>query len=812
MSTVFSKLELKTAASIWQRGVKSSKRLVGLLVRAVPLIVGANSLSWVKAAFVFSKFVVQFIEKQGHKGLAMYLKACNVSLMRCLAGERIVNPRDAGSAISLNHRGLPRLIPGSHRLRINQGDLGVIRLWLGFFTLYRVLDFRGKMQIETIIGEGRYVSVYWLDEFFLFVRDIFVKEVIRLGGRKFRTDLVPKDHRPSKWYTYFMKFVDVTGTNPGTLKTFHLYKSNYREELWGYVVKLFPLMKSGPNTKKGTVNIANIIQDVAAWVSRPALMVSLISLVAVTRAWSLVDTPAWVAGRWFFSKIEDYRRSAGKQRSDEEHKCVTDFISPRRRGVAGDPVGWLGRLSFVYEPGKIRVVAMVDCFTQWLLYPLHRFIFDKILKVIPQDGTFNHVAPVKKLIGVMRERKLTKCFSYDLSAATDRLPVSIQELLLRVFTSVDFAYHWRKLLVERDYALPSDYIKRYGRKGLTSVRYAVGQPMGAYSSWAMLALTHHAIVQFAAFKTKRFSGWFDLYAVLGDDIVIGDPGVAAQYVEIMDTLGVKIGFSKSIISKNLSIEFAKRFFYKGVEVTPLPLVGAGVSWLGVSGVPEIVKTVKERTGKLLSLASIGKCIGLGYKACSSASTRRIMDMPNILRSIVILLTRPGASMGVKDLWEWIRLKRYNSSAKASKGWCVSVIDSVRERLTSRNTRDVRKKLFKVFVPFQLDREFTMEVVDLGSWWTKEIKEPYKQPMLDAITEFEEVQNGLSSEIDGYSEENLLAIIDRFDHLEQLLCKLPTAVDLVRDMSAVAGFSRPRKPKQVRLWRKLSRFGRKSGLV
>jgi hypothetical protein len=812
MSTVFSKLELKTAASIWQRGVKSSKRLVGLLVRAVPLIVGANSLSWVKAAFVFSKFVVLFIEKQGHKGLAIYLKSCNVSLMRYLAGNRIVNSRDAGSAVALNHRGLPRLIPGNHRLRINQGDLGVIRLWLGFFTLYRVLDFRGKMQIQTIIGEGRYVSKYFLDEWFVFIKDIFMKQVISLGGKKFRTDLVPKDHRPSRWYEYFMKFVQVTGTNPGTLKTFHLYKSNYREELWGYVVRLFPLMKSGPNTKKGTVNVANIIQDVAAWVSRPTLMVSLISLAAVTRCWNLVDTPAWVAGRWLFSQVEkDRERAAGKGRLDQSHSGVKGKI-PRDLGVPGDPQGWLGRLSFVYEPGKIRVVAMVDCFTQWLLYPLHHFIFDKVLRYIPQDGTFDHVKPVKKLIGLMREKRLVECFSYDLSAATDRLPVSIQELLLRVFSSVDFAFHWRKLLTERDYSLPSDYIKRYGRKGLTSVRYAVGQPMGAYSSWAMLALTHHAIVQFAAYRTKRFSGWFDLYAVLGDDIVIGDRYVAAEYVEIMDTLGVKIGFSKSIISKNLSIEFAKRFFYKGVEVTPLPLVGVAVSWLGVSGVPEIVKTVKERTGKLLSLASISKCIGLGYKACSSASTRRIKDMPNMLRSIVVLLTRPGASMGVNDLWEWIRLKRYNSFGKATKGWCASVIDAIRDRLTSRDTREVRKKLFKVFVPFQLERRFTEEVVDLGGWWTSEIKEPYKAPMLDAITEFEEVQKGLTSEIDGYSEENLLAIIDRFDHLEALLCKLPTAVNLVRDMSEVSGFSRPRRPKQVRLWRKLSRYGRKSGLV
>jgi hypothetical protein len=571
-------------------------------------------------------------------------------------------------------------------------------------------------------------------------------------------------------------------------------------------------MKSGPNTNKGTVNVANIIQDVAAWVSRPVLMVSLISLVAVTRCWSLVDTPVWVAGRWLFSEEEKARVEAGKRRAELGPEKVKCKIASKIPSVPGDPYGLLGRLSFVYEPGKIRVVAMVDCFTQWLLYPLHRFIFDKILWFIPQDGTFDHVQPVKTLIARMRKDGLSECFSYDLSAATDRLPVSIQELLLRLFTTVDFAFHWRKLLTERDYALPSDYIKRYGRKGLTSVRYAVGQPMGAYSSWAMLALTHHAIVQFAAYRTKRFSGWFPYYAVLGDDVVIGDKLVAAQYVEIMDTLGVKIGFSKSIISKNLSIEFAKRFFYKGVEVTPLPLVGVGVSWLGVSGVPEIVKTVKERTGKLLSLASIGKCIGLGYKACSSASTRRIVDMPNMLRSIVILLSRPGASMGVNDLWEWIRLKRYGSFGKATKGWCKSVIDVIRLRLTSKDTKEVRKKLFKVFVPFQLDRRFTMEVVDLGGWWTKEIKEPYKQPMLDAISEFEEVQGILSSEVAEYDQEHLLETIDRFDHLEALLCKLPTAVNLVRDMSEVSGYSRPRRPKQVRLWRKLSRHGRKSGLV
>jgi hypothetical protein len=784
------------------------KRLVGLLVRATPLIVGANSLSWVKAAFVFSKFATSFIAKQGHKGLALHLKAANVSLMRSLAGKRIENPRDAGSAVSLNHRGIPRLIPGSHRLRIIQGDLGVIRLWLGFFTLYRVLNFRGKMSMTSVVGEGVWVTSWHRDNFVKFLTERFWPCLVVLGVRKFRTDLVPKQNRPDRWYSYFMDLVNVAGHEPVTGSTSHLYKDNYREEMWGYVGKMFPLMTSGPNSKKGAVNIACIIQDVAAWVSRPALVVSLISLVAVTRLWRFVDTPVWVAGRFLFSE-EKKALEAGKHVSEFRPKWVKGHDASDLKVCDEGSYGWLGRLAFVMEPGKIRVVAMVDCFTQWVLYPLHRFIFDKILRLIPQDGTFDHVAPVKKLIVVMRERGLEKCFSYDLSAATDRLPVVLQELLLASFTTKDFAHHWRKLLTDRVYALPSDYRKTYGKRGGNCVRYKVGQPMGAYSSWAMLALTHHAIVQWAAYNCKH-TGWFDLYAVLGDDLVIGDSAVAAEYLLIMERLGVKISFAKSIVSSNLSIEFAKRFFYRGVEVSPLPLVGVAVSWIGVSGIPEIVKTVKERTGIMLRLGTIAKSVGFGYKACSGAATSRIMDLPNALRSIVILLSRPGQSMGVQNLWEWIRLKRYNSFGKATKGWTNSVIDAVTQRVTSRDTQSLRKKLFKVFVPFQLERRFTVEVVDLSGWWTDNIKKKYMEPMLDAISEFEKCKDEIILNKTEYDEVFLLDVLDRYDHLEELLCKLPSAVNLYRSMSELTGMARVRFPKRVREWRRLSRYGRTSG--
>lgn len=86
------------------------------------------------------------------------------------------------------------------------------------------------------------------------------------------------------------------------------------------------------------------------------------------------------------------------------------------------------------------------------------------------------------------------------------------------------------------------------------IRYSVGQPMGAYSSWAMLALTHHIIVLEAA----RLAGisHFKDYAVLGDDIVIYNDAVAEQYLSLMNNLGVSINLGKSVISKDFA-EFAK---------------------------------------------------------------------------------------------------------------------------------------------------------------------------------------------------------------------------------------------------------------
>lgn len=134
------------------------------------------------------------------------------------------------------------------------------------------------------------------------------------------------------------------------------------------------------------------------------------------------------------------------------------------------------------------------------------------------------------------------------------MPVDLQQKILSLLIGEDLASHWRHLLCDRDY-----------RALKSSVRYAVGQPMGFLTSWAAMAITHHAIINYAK-KDKSF------YAIIGDDIAIASKKGAEDYKKILDVLGMEISIEKSITSTpetNLG-ELAKRLFINGGEISPIP--------------------------------------------------------------------------------------------------------------------------------------------------------------------------------------------------------------------------------------------------
>ena len=137
-----------------------------------------------------------------------------------------------------------------------------------------------------------------------------------------------------------------------------------------------------------------------------------------------------------------------------------------------------GQLSLKEEAaGKLRVFAMVDNLTQSVLRPLHLALQD-LLRLIPNDGTFNQDKSVERSA---QKAALSGCaFSFDLSAATDRLPVVLSAAILSSLLGLPIGGPWMDLLVKRDYSFSQKTQAKYGAP--SEVRYSVGQPMGALSS------------------------------------------------------------------------------------------------------------------------------------------------------------------------------------------------------------------------------------------------------------------------------------------------------------------------------------------
>jgi hypothetical protein len=130
----------------------------------------------------------------------------------------------------------------------------------------------------------------------------------------------------------------------------------------------------------------------------------------------------------------------------------------------------------------------------------------------------------------------------------------------------------------------------------------------------MLALTHHAIVQFAARRANVITKMqlFEAYALLGDDIVIAHKAVAEEYLKVMAEIGVEINISKSLISVNGStLEFAKRTFVRGIDCSAVPIKELHAGLKGLANALELGRKYS------ISPASFLKVFGAKYKTLGS---------------------------------------------------------------------------------------------------------------------------------------------------------------------------------------------------
>lgn len=150
------------------------------------------------------------------------------------------------------------------------------------------------------------------------------------------------------------------------------------------------------------------------------------------------NTKNWVNATTYDSSPDSdnriYSVDQGKTWNFQYKEPLPLSMVPRKDVLYSRARGTLAKLALKYEAaGKIRVFAMVDPFTQWVMDPLHKVLF-RILDSFQTDGTFNQTKPVYRLIqslgnptGFVPGRTF---YSLDLSAATDRLPISIQKTLV----------------------------------------------------------------------------------------------------------------------------------------------------------------------------------------------------------------------------------------------------------------------------------------------------------------------------------------------------------------------------------------------
>jgi len=587
-----STLNFNTEAANAMISLKGGIPLVSVFVRLLTPGGFTVTCARVRAIVVILRRFHYIYVNNGHKGLILYLKANAVLLQQSLGGHMIKDVSPLGPRVSRTNVGIPRLVLRQDRIKFRSGDTRVMRFYLTMFSLYRILDMPSVMKLNSITSgfEGRYSGV---GEILSFIPPFVV--ALRLNN-VFGPTQAERNAMLERYGMFASQMMPKPENAAGTW-----LKGQY-SGLQGY-----PIMKSAPGTT-----------------AQSDVEISTHPIVLIRSAVTLRHTDIWKHFRVFLDLVP---HNSVVRRAFEFSSKLNGVFKPLRS---------LGKLGVKEEAaGKARVFAMVDAWTQWVLGPVHEMYF-AILRSIPQDGTFNQLKP---LAG---SRKWASAYSLDLTAATDRIPLFLQvAILAAIVADPQFAAAWAGLLVERVYWLSN---MRHGvNEGL---KYGIGQPMGALSSWASLAITHHFIVQASAWRSGAVpvGTWYKYYAILGDDLVIGDRVVAESYLQVLSILGVKCGLHKSVLSNgNIVIEFAKRTFYRGEDISPLPLTEFQASFSSLGAMREYV----AKHG--LDLVSLLKTFGYRYKVLGGLN-RPLGKLNSKVRSIILALNLPQTEEEVNSFF------------------------------------------------------------------------------------------------------------------------------------------------------------------
>lgn len=483
------KLRERVRCVSWRRILEDPRRLRRWNLFQLMVVYGGFTKELGITAHWLSKRIWRMYRNSGPRYTCLYLKQCHLALQKALASTLDYSyvPLSKMPMVSLTKKGLPRLIPAYHRKVIRRGDSRsrvIVRLYLTAFSFYRVIGFRGSANVSSIIDSG-YLSAF-------------------LGsGRK--AEVLPNYLKKFLIFLEDYTLVELRRVVPDLLKI---------PLITGFSDKIS--WSSGPNVKSPQTQLFGLGVD--CWVTTAYLDCKVYRTLAQCASYALLfNTRVWYPGT----------TSVPMDKFREKLLHLQQFMGELGGVCFQNPPShyWLGRLARKEEPaGKVRLFAIMDAVRQRLLFPLHEWVAE-LLRRIPQDGTFNQLRCLKGIRG-------PRVSSFDLTSATDRFPYAAQAIMWNALFGRYLSESWTFLL-----DVPLQYRTDKGTSEL--VRFQEGVPLGTYSAWPSFALCHHLMVQFCAALCGK-KGWFPDYRILGDDLVIDDPQVAAKYKLVALDLGVVI--------------------------------------------------------------------------------------------------------------------------------------------------------------------------------------------------------------------------------------------------------------------------------
>lgn len=458
--------------------------------------------------------LVLILDTQGPQNLILKLKNALFVLNKYVAETPVSDPWLLGTPVSLSRAGIPRIIPLLLRRQIADKNSGknrvlAIRLVNSILNGFRAMEGTHEpADFASIVGPHPEMDPDTLSEFTVFCKEVFWPKVVK----SFATE---------KQWSY-VKDAE---------KNFCIKEHD----------PVYIPLHAGPNVSPGLLG-------------------------------AQIDALAWQESRGRNYPL-DWCAHVGDTRTPEVFRqCLKETSLDWYNEYSTDPYDntphlKLGKVQTLAEPaGKLRVIAIVDYWTQRLMAPVHEWMM-KVLSFIPTDGTFNQEEATASLAG--RHALLGgNAYSIDLKSATDLIPIALYRAVFGGIWRQDTVSLWIDFLTDRWFHVPKDKLV-IPELRQCSIRYGRGQPMGTLSSWPSMALVHHALQLFAAQKAGRDPVFYTDYRILGDDNVTLGDDVAASYVATASALCVPTSPQKTV--DGALFIFAQQIYLRGVNLSPLSL-------------------------------------------------------------------------------------------------------------------------------------------------------------------------------------------------------------------------------------------------